>query len=251
MKGKIVVTTQPADQAAEMLSLLEMAGARAYNLPMIETHTIFLPREEFYSILHQPFTDLLIFTSRKGVRGFFENLQKITGTPSLNNPVKIAVVGKSTAAEVENYGYKATYINPGRDAKDFAQYLLADVIQPKQRILLALGNKAPNLLEKTLMPVADVQRINVYQTIQCPVQHHDMARIITEKRADMIIFTSPSGFYAFLNTFKDIKGLHLAAIGTTTAAAIKDKGYELAVMAPYPSAKEMVAAIYGHFNNNP
>jgi len=247
LKGKIIITTQPADQAEEMLMLLNAKGAKAYNLPMIETRTITIPAEEFRQLLQPGTINLIVFTSKKGVRGFFENLYDLQGNFDLSAGIKIAVVGHATGAELEKHGHEPAFMNPGTDAKDLARFLSENISKTGNKILLALSNKAPDFLETTLSEVATVKRINVYETIPLSTVDEEIARLIRNRTADMCIFTSPSGFYAFLDFFNDVYSMHLAAIGNTTAHAIRECGYELAVTSPYPSAQSLVKAIEDYF----
>ena len=247
LKGKIIITTQPADQAEEILILLNAKGAKAYNLPMIETRTIKIPDDEFRQLMLPGKFDLLVFTSKKGVRGFFENLYDLQGNFHLPAELNIAVVGHATGAELEKHGHGPAFINPGTDAKDLARFLSENISKTGNRIVLALGNKAPDFLETTLSELATVKRINVYETIPLSKVDEETAMLVKNRKTDMCIFTSPSGFYAFLDVFHDANSLHLAAIGNTTAHAIRDCGYKVAVTAPYPSGQSLVKAVEDYF----
>jgi uroporphyrinogen-III synthase len=248
LKGKVIITTQPADQAEEMLMLLEAKEARAFSLPMIETRTIRIPEEELHRIIQLGEFDLLVFTSKKGVRGFFENLSEFQGDFNLPSQLQIAVVGQATGAELEKYSHKAAFMNPGTDARDLTKFLMENVSIAGNKILFALSDKAPDFLETTLAEKATIKRINVYETIPLSTVDEQIAGLIKAGKADMCIFTSPSGFYAFLDVFPNADSLLLAAIGNTTAHAIKECGYDVAVTAPYPSAQSLVKAIDDYFS---
>jgi len=250
MRGKIVVTTQPADQAAEMLQQLARHGVQALNMPMIETQTIQIPDDIFLPCIVPGNYDLLIFTSKKGVRGFFENLHRITQYYDMPSEIKIATVGKSTADELGRFNQKATYINPGTNGEDLVAYLIDNVLHNRSKVLLALGNRAPELLQESIAKIAFVTRINVYETKYLIPADPSAIEIITGKKADMCIFTSPSGFYSFENAFNDLKGLNLAAIGHTTASAIEQSGYKVAVTSTIPSTEALVDAIKTFFKNH-
>jgi uroporphyrinogen-III synthase len=243
MEGKIIITTQPADQASEMLKLIDEKGAIGFNLPMIETKTIILSDSIIKQLILSGSYDLLVFTSKKGVKGFFENLFRVSGNFALPTGLKIAVIGNSTAAELLKYNHSADFINPGNDASDFAEYLLENIVQTNFKIILALGNKAPDFLEETLSRMALVKRIDVYETKYLKPSNHQIADLVRNKAADMCIFTSPSGFFAFCDAFNDIKGLNLATIGNTTASAIGHAGFDVAVIAPTPSPQALINAI--------
>lgn len=249
LRGKTIITTQPADQAEELLMLLNDKGAYAFNLPMIETQTISIPKKEFQQLIRPGGYSLLVFTSKKGVIGFFENLFNVQGSYYLPQDLKIAVVGQTTATELEKYGYKPAFINPGTNAKDLAKYLSENLSETGNKILLALSNKAPDLLETSLSKIAKVKRIHVYNTIPLTEVNEDLALLVKDRKINMCIFTSPSGFYNFLKIFHAANSLNLAAIGTTTANAIRECGYQVAVTAPYPSMHSLVKAIELYFSN--
>ncbi len=247
MQKKVVVTTQPADQAREMLRLLSQQGFQAYNLPMIKTQTRKISDDQINAVTQPGQYQLLVFTSKKGVRGLFENLMQRKASYALAPGLKTAVVGPGTHSELKNYGLEADYINPGKTAEDLAAFLQEKAIQPGHKVLLALGNNAPDFLQENLGPKASVQRINVYKTIPLPVTDVKTERLIREQKADLCIFTSPSGFHNFLHIFGQTNKLKLAAIGSTTADAIREAGYDPTVIANSPSAQSLVQAINDYF----
>jgi uroporphyrinogen-III synthase len=249
MKGSIVITTQPADQAREMLELLRSAGATAYNLPMIRIKMIDLKPELINRISDPAHTHLIIFTSRNGVSGFFENLRHVTGNYNLPQQIQTVVVGKTTARQMQEYGHEPTFLNPGTDAASLADFLINNKIAHGKRILLVLGMRAPMLLQEKLSKYALVNRVDVYETLDVEQIDQDIADFIRQKTTDMCIFTSPSGFRSFIKWFdKDLlKELKFAAIGKTTAAAITGEGYNVAFTSSCPSASIFVIELKGYF----
>ncbi len=250
LEGKVIITTQPADQGQTLTRLLEDKGAVVYHLPMIETKTLRLSPAQMRELLQPNLFQLIIFTSKKGVKGFFENMHNLQSNYLLPSHMSIAVVGQGTAECLNHYGYKANFINPGKDAEDMAQYLIQKAISKQDNILLALGNRAPDFLEKTLSGKAFVKRINVYKTILLQEADEETAGLIRQGKTDMCIFTSPSGVYAFKELFGVISELPTAAIGNTTRKAIEDSGYKVWVTAPQPSPENLAMALEKHFEGN-
>lgn len=250
MQGKIVITTQPADQAGALLELLRHKGADARNMPMIETRTRALEKELMEEHLpgHPP--HWLVFTSRKGVKGFFENLQNHFSASGFPAQTRIAVVGVATAEALHEFGQKATLINPEGNARSLSVQL-QEQLKGGEKILLALGNLAPTLLQEQLAHKAKVYRWDVYDTH--PVKNVDpqLRALIEQEKAHMCIFTSPSGFYAFLDIFTNPKTLNLAAIGATTASAIREAGYPVAATASHPTPQALAEAIEEFFRQKP
>lgn len=250
LSGKIIITTQPADQAHEMLALLRKEGADALNLPMIATQNLQVADTEIRNILEPEKFQHLIFTSKKGVKGFFDNLMRVQGNYSLPAPLKISTVGSGTASALKEFGHTAHFINPGNHARDMANYLLREeIIHKNENVCLALGNRAPDFLEKTLGQIAGVHRINVYKTLSLAAEDENTEHFIRAGEAHMCIFTSPSAFASFLDSFAEINYLALASIGQTTAQFIQSRGYEVAVTAPKPSPAALVEAIADFYQN--
>ncbi len=247
LQGKIIITTQPADQAMELLKLLREKRALAFNLPMIETRTLEFSWDNIQLLHKLHFFDLLVFTSKKGVRGFFENLQKYVGNTHLPLDLKIAAVGEGTAGEIEESGFYVDFLNPGKNAAELAEYLLSDVVKSNGSVLLALGTSAPDFLQQKLSTKARVSRINTYETLPVPEVDSVISGYIKRREADICIFTSPSGFQSFLNIFGNVLPVEFAAIGNTTANFIKQKGFGVAVTAPYPSPVALVDALESYF----
>jgi uroporphyrinogen-III synthase len=249
LNDRIIITTQPADQVTEMLNLLTMRGAKAFNLPMIETKILQVSTVEQEVFKNNDSIDIIVFTSRKGVIGFFDNLKRITGTKKLPNTIKFSSIGKATTCEIENHGFHVDYPNPGKDASDLVEYLITEVLTGEKKILLALGTLAPDFLKNHLSFKANVKRVNVYQTL--PVSEPDpvVSEFIVKGQADICIFTSPSGFQAFSEIFRLNNQVNFAAIGNTTASFIENAGFKVAVTASDPTAESMINSLEVYFEH--
>ena len=137
-----------------------------------------------------------------------------TRTPS----IKIAVVGKKTAAEVVKYYRQPDLISSGNNSADLA-YELAEVIKPTDKVLLALAELANNKLEERITNLCIVNRLNVYLTEDEDLVSADIIERIKNDDYHIILFTSPSGFRHFskLMIGKNINAnIRAACIGTTT-----------------------------------
>jgi uroporphyrinogen-III synthase len=142
IEGKIVIITQPVNQAARLTNLLVEAGARVYNLPMIKI-VYTQPDEIFENVINSLATfNLLVFTSRNGVIGFFNLLESITGSHQIPSSLKIAVIGESTAKEVRRFNHSVHYTNSGITSDEFSEYLHNEVVNANSRILFVLGDLA-------------------------------------------------------------------------------------------------------------
>jgi uroporphyrinogen-III synthase len=251
IEGKIVITTQPVNQAARLTNLLAKAGAKVYNLPMIKI-VYTKPDEKLESVINSLETfNLLVFTSKNGVIGFFNLLESITGNHQIPNSLKIAVIGESTAKEVRRFNNSVHYTNSGITSDEFCEYLKNEVVNANSRILFALGNLAPNKLQAKLKEIGFSERINVYKTIKPDSFDPEILEITKNQKADLIVYTSPSAF----KSFKQEVGLSpndlrtaIACIGKTTGSFIKSEGYVVDLVASNPTIESFAQEIISYLN---
>ena len=205
---------------------------------------------ELQEILSKPETfDLLIFTSRNGVRSFFELLQRQGQT--LPAGVKTAVIGRGTAQELALRHGKADYLQPGNTSRDFAGYLKSKVLKGGEKILLALGNLAPAFLQNELASVASVRRINVYRTL--PEENYDktvLQKALTGQYG-LLVFSSPSGFSHFYEICQKNRAtcpLRIVSIGPVTTQAIRKQTRAQVFTATVPGTEGLLKEIKKYFH---
>lgn len=253
IEGKIVITTQPIDQAIRLINPLTEAGAKVYNLPMIKIVNTQAEYEHEIIINSLKDFNLLIFTSRNGVMGFFHLLKSIKGNHQIPENLKIAVIGESTANEVKRFNHSAHYINSGITSDEFLEYLKTKVLSINDRVLLALGNLASDKLKDELNKIAFTVRINVYKTIKPDSFNHEILSITKKQKADLTVFTSPSAFRNFIQTTgltSDEYNTTIACIGKTTGSYIKSEGYKVDMVACNPAIESFAQEIISFLNQS-
>lgn len=244
---RLVISTQPVEQAEKLQSALSGSGIDFFSLPMIKTETN-APEEGLIAAIEKISSyNRIIFTSKNGVLSFFELLRKLQ--VHFPKEIQIAVIGKGTAAELEKEGFKVTHLNPGNTSVKFAEYLNHSVIEPHEKILLVQGTKAPDFLKNELARKALVTRINVYKTL--PVEEVN-AQIIQQIKSDqygLLVFSSPSAFEFFskhINTEK--QRFRILSIGNITTAAIQKNSAVEIITAEKPGTKYLKKEIIHYFN---
>ncbi len=146
----------------------------------------------------------------------------------------IAVIGSETGSELKKFGHVAHYISKGSTGRTFSDELRKLLEKRPHKLLLPTGNLAPDTIEKRLEDVAEVSRINVYNTEMPGIINYEALKRIEEDDYEMVIFTSNSGFNNFYLTAKDkvnINSLRVACIGSITAKAITEAGIKPLVTA--------------------
>ena len=193
----------------------------------------------------------MLFTSKNGVIGFFELLKTITGTYQIPDNLKIAVIGKSTAKEVEKFNHLVDYTNAGITSEEFYEYLKSEVVIVNSKILLALGNLAPDILKNKLSEIGFTKRIDVYKTIKPDSFKNKILSLVKSQDADLNVFTSPSAFTNFIQTIgltPDEYNMKNACIGKTTGSHIISKGYNVDLVASDPVIESFAKEIISYLN---
>jgi uroporphyrinogen-III synthase len=215
MATPTVISTWPLRENDRFAHILRNNGISVLQLPMIEIH--YLPFSLKQKIEEY---DWIIFTSKNGVESFLNSF-------NFDVKNKIAVIGKGTAAPLDENKIAPTFIGHGRSGKDFGRELKA-VIGENNNILLALGNLAPDVLTGMLSPKNHVDRVDVYETRMPGNIDRYLLSLIVRNSYDVIAVSSPSGIKNLHQyVFKELKEpLRMVSIGEATTAAARDLGIE-------------------------
>ncbi len=244
-----VISMQPAERASKLRKALEDSDVCFFNIPMIRTETVELNAEIQTVIERLKNFDLLVFTSRNGVKAFFKLLKQVS--QELPEKMKTAVIGKGTASALEQSYRKADYIQPGRTSRDFAAYLKNQVLKGGEKILLVLGNLAPDFLQNELSPQASVQRIDVYRTFPIQKYDNDLMQKIRDDQYGLLLFSSPSAFANFYDNYQKEKmnaRLRIVSIGETTTRAILNTTQAFVLTAKIPGTEGLLNEIKKYFH---
>lgn len=245
LKNKVIVSTRPTHIHDDLPGLLKKAGATVISLPMIAIEQSQLSAPEINNLQNLEQYQWIIFTSKNGVASFFKQLIKVKGNTTLPDNLKIVVIGKSTATELDYYGYAAYFTGTKNTSNDLLSDLSKEYDLKNQNILLALGNLADNTLEIELIKANSVTRINTYQTVKPESADTKIMDLISTNQYDLIVFTSPSTFHNFCLFFgtNDISKLKMASIGDTTSKAILARGAKPLITAESSNAEGLFQAI--------
>lgn len=257
--GKRIVVTRTREQASGLVAGLEEFGANC-----LEYSTINIQPVEDYDAFDEELERLqeyhwILFTSLNAVKYFFKRLHgKGMDARDLKGP-DIAVVGKSTADLLLQYGLNADLIPETFTGEGLAESLLDQGVEGRN-ILIPRAAQAREILPETLRGAgAQVTVTPIYQN--CPVEG-DKASIRAEfedNKVDMITFTSSSTVRNFLDMIdaKDQEELQqiladvkIAAIGPITAKTITDNGLAVHVQPDQYTISDMVNVVVDYYSGD-
>lgn len=187
MRGRTLVFTQSARSHTQLAQRCTQAGAQVLRLPLMATEALSPTPEDRQMLAKLSEFRLLVFTSRNGVDGFFDNF---CTEFDRNNLPEIACVGAATAEALAGYGCRTHYLNPGTTAEDLAQHLRKLPELEHTRILAVVGQRAPHTLRQQLQGWASVERLEVYSTNPTATSAEPFRQAV--EQSDAVLLASPS-----------------------------------------------------------
>lgn len=249
LENKVFISTRPAGQSAELENLLSEESATLISMPTIEVRPLPLGETDWQQLKNLDSFNWIVFTSPNGLRYFFARLFELQNHYSLPEHLKIAVVGKKTAASLECYGTSAAFINLGNTAEDFSADFY-NRVGAGERVLFPIGNLARTVIEDKISKKADCTRILFYETVMPENVSNDTLQLILNDQYDMIVLTSPSSCNNLLQLISgkaDPTKLRLVCIGQTTSAEVIRNGLEPLITAGTANSQGIHSAILNYF----
>lgn len=208
LKDKVLICTYPQKDADELAEILVSNGAKVISIPLIET--IPLPFELKKDITTY---DWIVFTSKNAVDPFAKKHSVLSN--------KVAALGEKTAEKLIQHHFQPAFTGSGKSATDFGNEF-KKIIQPDDKVLLVLGNLAPDTLTNLLSQHVQVDRVNVYQTIGVQSVNQDVLNQIHDGQYSALIVTSPSAYYELKKHLPEPSSpLKIFSIGKTTTSALQ------------------------------
>jgi len=252
--GRRIALTRERENAGLFSKELERQGAVIYYLPAI---SIF-PPEDFETIdraiAEIESFDWLIFTSANAVRYFLDRLIKEGRDVRDLKGLQICTVGTSTARSLKTRGIRADLIPEEFTGEGVVAALLKEGEIPGKRVLIPRAEKAREVIPEALRKAgAEVVVATVYRNVTPEIDPQALQEILINRKADLIVFTSPSNIKNFLRSVEKeglqetLSEIKIACIGPVTAKAAKAAGLSV-VIEPEESTLESVSeAIQEYF----
>ena len=252
LRGRTILLTRPRAQSVEMTSLLENLGAAVLHLPTIQ---IVEPSDwngADKAIERLESFEWVIFTSANGVDFFFRRLREKNRSFPVPGPA-ICAIGPTTAKALEKMGAEPDLIAEDSKAEGVLRALIGRIGEEQirgLRFLIPRARVARDLLPDELDRLgAEVETVEVYQTIKPDLDRSDIERLFREKKPDAIVFTSSSTIsnLAALANADDLssllQGALIACIGPVTAATAAEHGLTNVIQPEAYNARALVDAM--------
>ncbi|HJL20359.1 MAG TPA: uroporphyrinogen-III C-methyltransferase [Sandaracinaceae bacterium LLY-WYZ-13_1] len=252
--GRRVLVTRPAHQSQAISRMLRDHGAEPICVPAIRIE----PPEDA-GPLREAVADAgryrwVVFTSRNGVRAFFEEVARQERDSRVLGGARICAIGPATAEELTVHGLRPDVIPEEFKGEGAAEAVMAaDPDLAGHRVLLPRAAVARQALPEMLREAgAEVDVVPAYQTLGA--SEGDAIRLrelIHHRRVDVLTFTSPSTVREVAGALGEHadaigEGFTIACIGPITAAAAEERGWPVHVVPEDYTAEGLLDALVTH-----
>lgn len=253
LAGKRIVVTRAPEQARELAAAIETLGGQVLLLPTIS----FAPPTDWRALderLRKLTTfDAILFLSGNAVRYAAQRSRELGIKWEFADAARpfVAAVGAATSEAAVSEGLRVDYVARGRTAESLAHELREFLAG--RSVLLPRGDRGDDRLPFMLRQAgATVTEVVAYRTISPELDPQIVSRI-RKSDVDAIIFSSPSTFHNLsqaipIDELASLsKSIRFAAIGPTTACAMRESGVTVSIEAAQPSSEGLAIAIAGYF----
>lgn len=256
LKNKRVLITRTKTQAKHFAEKISNLGGEPVIIPLISIVSAANEEPLISAMKNIQHFDWLVLTSQNGVDAFFSVFNREHIKNEQIKGLKIAVVGSKTMQAVENIGLGA-HLMPEHHytAEALAEALLGKV-KKGERVLMARGNLARNVLPENLMKNGiDVVDVIAYETIMNTEGQNELIKELHEEKLDVITFTSSSTVNHFVQLVKEIdwktklRSVCLAAIGPITASTMRHHGLTPDVVAKINTTDGLLDEVISYLNS--
>ena len=253
LAGKRIVITRPVGLSTPFYEALRSHGATPVLLPVVRIE----PPQDYHQLddalrdLHANKFEWLIFGSQNAVNAVAHRAAALgLDLADAKKNVKVAAVGKVTAAVAEHAGFRVSRIGRGTGADLISQ--IAPGMHGKHIFLPRSDRAGAAHFAQLHQAGAYVREVIAYRTV--PSNVLDPASIAAAAEADAILFFSPSAVHAFfelvksdvLSPVRDSTGI--GAIGPVTREnLLKEARMRCDFEATEPTIDEVLGALSGFF----
>jgi uroporphyrinogen III methyltransferase/synthase len=250
--------TRAPEQAQELVRELERVGAEVIILPTVS----FAPPADWKpldsAIGALAGFDWILLTSQNAVRYFAQRCHELKLDPkSLQRPRPlVAAVGAATAKAATEAGFRVDYTAAKQTGESLVEELVVELWGSigDRSVLLPRSDRADERLPRALQEAgARVTEVVAYRTAAPESLDAGIVDRVRRAEVDAIVFASPSAY----DNLADVVGaeslaelsarMEFAAIGPTTARALREGGARVAIESNEPSAAGLADSIAKYY----
>jgi uroporphyrinogen III methyltransferase / synthase len=257
LAGKRIVVTRAPEQSDGLIGALERMGAEVLLLPLVRFAAPESWVEADAAIARLTEFNWVLFASQNAVRFFSgrcREIRDLEGKDALLQPPGICAgaVGPATAQALRREGWRVDYTAKVHTAEALAREL-GNSLEGK-KVLLPRSDQGDERLPNALREAgAEIREVIVYRTAKPGELDPAILQQFRRAQVDAIVFASPSAFRSLCDVVapadlaKISRSVSFAAIGPTTARALREAGSRVEIEAGDSSAAALADAIRSYY----
>ena len=254
LQNKGVLVTREESQAEQLCAMIAEHGGVPIKVPLLSFHRP--EAEKFKSAMEKlnrlESFDWLVFTSKPGVDHFCDLMNEI-GFEGVYP--KIAAIGKKTKVALQKHGLQPAFIPSEYVAESFLPEFM-EVANKSESVLIIKGDLARDYLINGLTAAGiHTEESIIYSNRMPPESEQVLVDVLTTKKINILLFTSPSTINNFMNI---IKKHHLyaclvdkvtVAIGPVTKKRAEELGIEVTLCPEQYTVDDMLKELAEYYSN--
>jgi len=253
--GRRVLVTRPEAQAFELSSVIRAFGGDAIELPTVRIEPLEDASALDEALQRIDVYDVLLLASANAARALAARSTEL-GIPLDRPGLRVGCVGARTAEAAGELGIPVHLVPPRADGEGLAE-AVAQWLEPAGlRFLLPRSEVGRDALPDAITAAGgEVETVTAYRTVGAEAGAERLNEELEAGRLDALTFTSPSTVRHFLAMLRPAareaaRRCVVAAIGATTAEALREAGLPARVVPERPEAAALVAALASHFGGS-
>lgn len=209
--NKKVLITRELEDSRPFAEKIVTNGGIPVTVPLVGFQAVALNEENKCKITSLHEYDWIVFTSKKGVEYFFEQVGDV------HLPC-IAVIGDKTKQVLEKLGFQPHFVPTEFVAECFVEEFVP-LLKANSKVLLVKGNLARTLIAEQIQKAKSIcDEVIIYEN-RMPIESKEKLReVLTYEGIDIITFASSSSVHHFMKVIETYR-LH-DYISSSTIACI-------------------------------
>jgi uroporphyrinogen III methyltransferase/synthase len=244
--GRRVLLTRAEEQSGALVAKLASRGAAPVSVPLLAFEPPDDPAALAGAFARIADFDWLVLTSANALR--------FAPAAFAQGRARVACVGPATAEAARRAGLRVDVVPPERALpEELVAELRATADLADARVLVPVAAGAGDALARALDAAgARALRVPAYRT-RAPADARSRLEKALALPVDAVLLASPSAVRHLVEFLGEARARELAersvfaAIGPTTAAALRERGIEPAVVSPRQTSDDLVEALERHF----
>lgn len=243
--GQKVLVTRANDQSDELAFPLKELGAEVLQQPVITIAPTSQPEELDNALSRLGEFDLIAFTSRNGVRYFFERLWAKGGDLRALSSLKIAAVGRQTAAALADLNLRADFVPDTFYAAALVELLAQNFKCSDARVLLPRASRGGDTLADGLRNLgAHVSSVTCYDHCDVDTANPVILAKMQQGLIQWTTVTSNAIARSLVNLFGDaLQHTRLVSLSPQVSDTLRELGFEPAAQSATTTMTSLVQAI--------